>query len=80
MKFLSVVVFTVALFTTSYSMERPFVAAPLRGSNLASGLIGSIAAILIREPRLSSEASQEMLRATSIKEEELKPKRRAKQC
>ena len=54
-----------------------FIAAPLRGSNLATGLIGKIAAIFIREPTLSSEASQEMLRATNVREEELKPKRRA---
>jgi len=54
-----------------------FIAAPLRGSNLATGLIGSIANMLIREPSLSSEASQEMLRVTNIREEELKPKRRA---
>jgi hypothetical protein len=54
-----------------------FIAAPLRGSNLATGLIGKIAAIVIREPTLSSEASQEMLRVTNIREEELKPKRRA---
>src|SRR4029077_960006 len=54
-----------------------FIAAPLRGSNLATGLIGKIAAIFIREPTLSSEASQEMLRVTNIREEELKPKRRA---
>ena len=54
-----------------------FIAAPLRGSNLATGLIGSIANILIREPTVSSQASQEMLRMTDIREEELKPKRRA---
>jgi len=54
-----------------------FIAAPLRGSNLATGLIGSIANILIREPTVSSQASQEMLRTSNIKEEELKPKRRA---
>jgi len=54
-----------------------FIAAPLRGSNLATGLIGKIAAVFIREPTLSSEASQEMLRVTNIREEELKPKRRA---
>jgi pimeloyl-ACP methyl ester carboxylesterase len=54
-----------------------FIAAPLRGSNLATGLIGKIAAIFIRESTLSSEASQEMLRATNVREEELKPKRRA---
>ena len=54
-----------------------FIAAPLRGSNLATGLIGSIANIFIREHSVSSEASQEMLRVTNIKENELKPKRRA---
>jgi pimeloyl-ACP methyl ester carboxylesterase len=54
-----------------------FIAAPLRGSNLATGLIGSLAAIFIRESQLSSEASEEMLRVTSIKEDELKPRRRA---
>jgi pimeloyl-ACP methyl ester carboxylesterase len=54
-----------------------FIAAPLRGSNLASGWIGQLATLIIRNPTLSSQASQEMLRVTSIKEEELKPKRRA---
>jgi len=54
-----------------------FISAPLRGANLATGLVGTIAALIIREPTLSSQASEEMLRATNIKEEELKPKRRA---
>jgi pimeloyl-ACP methyl ester carboxylesterase len=54
-----------------------FIAAPLRGSNMASGWIGQLATLIIREPTLSSQASQEMLRVTNIKEEELKPKRRA---
>ena len=54
-----------------------FIATPLRGSTLATGLIGSIANILIREPTVSRQASQEMLRNTDIREEELKPKRRA---
>src|SRR5262249_15172667 len=55
-----------------------FVAAPLRGSNLATGLYGKIAAMFIREPKASSDASEEMLRVTShIREEELKPKRRS---
>ncbi len=54
-----------------------FIAAPLRGSNMASGWIGRLATLIIREPALSSEASQEMLRVTNIREEELKPKRRA---
>ena len=54
-----------------------FIAAPLRGSDLASGWFGRFAAALITPARLASEASQEMLRHTSIKENELKPKRRA---
>jgi hypothetical protein len=54
-----------------------FIASPLRGSNMATGLIGGLATLLIREPTSSSQASQEMLRATNIREEELKPKRRA---
>jgi hypothetical protein len=54
-----------------------FIAAPLRGSNMARGWIGQLATLIIREPTLSSQASQEMLRVTNIKEEELKPKRRA---
>ena len=54
-----------------------FIAAPLRGSDLASGWVGRLAASLIRPARLASEASREMLRLTSIKENELKPKRRA---
>jgi pimeloyl-ACP methyl ester carboxylesterase len=54
-----------------------FIASPLRGSNMATGLISTLANIFIREPALSSQASQEMLLATSTREEELKPKRRA---
>ena len=54
-----------------------FIASPLRGSNMASGFIGQLATLIIREPTLSSQASQEMLRATKVREEELKPKRRA---
>jgi hypothetical protein len=54
-----------------------FIASPLQGSNMATGWIGRVATLIIREPNLSSEASQEMLRATNIREEELKPKRRA---
>jgi pimeloyl-ACP methyl ester carboxylesterase len=54
-----------------------FIASPLRGSNMATGIIRSLANMLIRESTLSSQASQEMLRLTSIKEEELKPMRRA---
>ena len=54
-----------------------FIASPLRGSNMATGLIGGLATFLIREATLSSQASQEMLTATSVREEELKPKRRA---
>jgi pimeloyl-ACP methyl ester carboxylesterase len=54
-----------------------FIASPLRGSNIASGWIGQLATLIIREPTLSSQASQEMLQVTNIREEELKPKRRA---
>jgi pimeloyl-ACP methyl ester carboxylesterase len=54
-----------------------FIASPLRGSNMASGWIGRLATLIIREPTLSSQASQEMLRVTNVREEELKPKRRA---
>jgi pimeloyl-ACP methyl ester carboxylesterase len=55
-----------------------FIAAPLKGSNLARGLVGRIAAIFIREPAISSNASEEMLQATAhIREEELKVKRRS---
>jgi len=54
-----------------------FVAAPLRGSDLANGWFGRLAASLIRPSRLAGQASSEMLRLTSIKENELKPKRRA---
>jgi pimeloyl-ACP methyl ester carboxylesterase len=54
-----------------------FIASPLRGSNLAGGWFGKIAAMLIREPTVTSQASQEMLRLTSTRENELKPKRRA---
>jgi pimeloyl-ACP methyl ester carboxylesterase len=54
-----------------------FIASPLRGSNMASGWIGKLATLIINEPNLSSEASEEMLRVTNVREEELKPKRRA---
>jgi pimeloyl-ACP methyl ester carboxylesterase len=54
-----------------------FICAPLRGSDLASGWFGRFAASFIRPARLVSEASREMLRLTSIKENELKPRRRA---
>jgi pimeloyl-ACP methyl ester carboxylesterase len=55
-----------------------FISAPLRGSKLATGWVNKIAAMLIREPTVSSTASDEMLKVTAdIREEELKPKRRA---
>jgi len=55
-----------------------FIAAPLRGSELATGWLHSLSRLLIRDPALTSAASEEMLRATAhIREEELKPKRRA---
>ncbi len=54
-----------------------FIASPLRGSDMATGWIGRLASSFIRSSRISDEASREMLRLTSIKEDELKPKRRA---
>jgi pimeloyl-ACP methyl ester carboxylesterase len=54
-----------------------FIASPLRGSNMARGLIGSLAAMIIREVTVSSRASQEMLRLTRIEKAELKPMRRS---
>jgi pimeloyl-ACP methyl ester carboxylesterase len=54
-----------------------FIASPLRGSNMATGLIGSLAAMIIREANLSNLASQEMLRLTRIENAELKPMRRS---
>ncbi len=54
-----------------------FIASPLRGSNMARGLIGSLAAMIIREATLSSQASREMLRLTRIEQAELKPMRRS---
>src|SRR5205814_3103589 len=48
-----------------------FIASPLRGSNMATGLIGSLATFLIRESTVSSQGSQEMLNVTSIREEEI---------
>src|SRR5258705_1125498 len=45
--------------------------------NMASGLIGSLAAMIIREASLSSQASREMLRLTRIEQAELKPMRRS---
>jgi hypothetical protein len=42
------------------------------------GLVGLCGAVIIRDSTVTSEASQEMLRATAhIREEELKPKRRS---
>jgi len=54
-----------------------FIASPLRGSNMAKGLLGSLAAMIIREATLSSQASREMLRLTRIEDAELKPMRRS---
>src|SRR5881392_3860112 len=54
-----------------------FIASPLRGSNMATGLIGGLANMIIREPTVSSQASKEMLRHTSIRKKELKPMQRA---
>ncbi len=53
------------------------IAAPLRGSHLASGFFGRIGTWLVKKTRLHHDASNEMLRHTSIEEDKLKPKRRA---
>src|SRR5262249_28744079 len=53
-----------------------FIASPLRGSNMARGVLGSIAAMIIQEATLSAQASQEMMRVT-IEQGELKPMRRS---
>lgn len=54
-----------------------FIAAPLRGADLAKGWFGRMVAGIIRPARIAREASGEMLRLTNIKENELKPKRRS---
>jgi pimeloyl-ACP methyl ester carboxylesterase len=54
-----------------------FIASPLRGSNMARGLLGSLAAMIIREATISTQASREMLRLTRIEQAELKPMRRS---
>jgi pimeloyl-ACP methyl ester carboxylesterase len=54
-----------------------FISSPLRGSNMATGWIGKLATFIIHEATLSSQASEEMLQVTNIREDELKPKRRA---
>jgi pimeloyl-ACP methyl ester carboxylesterase len=54
-----------------------FIASPLRGSNLARGLLGSLAAMIIREATISTQASKEMLRLTRVEQAELKPMRRS---
>jgi hypothetical protein len=54
-----------------------FISSPLRGSDLARGWIGRLVANLIRPASLAAEASREMLRLTSTRENELRPKRRA---
>src|SRR6201981_3578509 len=41
-----------------------FIASPLRGSNLAKGLLGSLAAMIGREATISSQASRAMARLT----------------
>src|SRR6201987_4120426 len=54
-----------------------FIASPLRGSNLARGLLGSLAAMVIRAATISTQASKEMLRLTRVEQAELKPMRRS---
>jgi pimeloyl-ACP methyl ester carboxylesterase len=52
-----------------------FIAAPLRGSNLAKGWLGRIGASLIRAPRAFLNAAREIVGLTDVKEGELKLKR-----
>ncbi len=54
-----------------------FIASPLRGSSIATGIMGSLANLFIRESSISSQASKEMIRQTSDREEELRPKSRS---
>ena len=44
---------------------------------MAKGLLGSLAAMIIREATISSQASREMVRLTRIEQAELKPVRRS---
>ncbi|MBV8351201.1 MAG: hypothetical protein JOZ21_02865 [Verrucomicrobia bacterium] len=44
---------------------------------MAKGLLGTLAAMIIREATVSSQASREMLRLTRIENAELKPMRRS---
>ena len=53
-----------------------FIAAPLRGSNLASSWLGRLGASLIRAPRALRAAAPEVVRVTEVKEGELKLRRR----
>lgn len=54
-----------------------FIAAPLRGADLARGWFGRLAAGIIRPVRIAREASSEMLRQTSTLGKGLRPIRRA---
>jgi hypothetical protein len=52
-----------------------FIAAPLRGSNLARSWLGRIGASLIRAPRALLAAGREIVGVTNVKEGELRLKR-----
>ncbi len=54
-----------------------FISSPLRGADLARGWFGRLVAGIIRPARVASQASREMLQLTSVREKELRPKRRA---
>jgi pimeloyl-ACP methyl ester carboxylesterase len=73
---------TRALFTQElFFRHRPevgcviFIAAPLRGSNLASSWLGRLGSSLIRAPRALRAAGREVVGITDVKEGELKLKR-----
>jgi pimeloyl-ACP methyl ester carboxylesterase len=53
-----------------------FIAAPLRGADMARGWFGRLVSTIIRPARIAREASGEMLRLTSHRTTALKPKRR----
>ena len=53
-----------------------FIAAPLRGADMATSWIGRIVTTIIRPARIAREASGEMLRLTNHQAADLKPKRR----
>src|SRR5437762_5971165 len=54
-----------------------FIAAPFRGSNMATGWVRKLTSLIIYDSFTSIQASHEMLRVTNAREDEMKPKRGA---